>query len=131
MTLTTTIYRFSSKYLAVKILTADITQRHSIGQTREQHFLELIAAQGPQTWGLPFICDSFHITGPRGPHLCFVMHLLGSSISELRQAASDKALPVHLVKNIIAQLVDSVTQLHKLGIIHTGEFRVAHRAISL
>lgn len=115
-----TLRSFGVKYLAVKILTADVTQRHVIGQTRGLHFLQLIRDKGPDSWGLPVLCDHFNISGPHGPHLCFVMYLLGSSISELRKDAPDKALPLHLVKIIIAQLTDSVAQLHELGIIHTG-----------
>lgn len=97
-----------------------MTRRHTAGQCREQQLMERIQAQGEHTWGLPVLCDCFHTTSPFGSHLCLVMHILGGSISDLRKAAPGKALPVHLVKTIITQLVKAVAQLHELGIIHTG-----------
>lgn len=111
--------RAGCEYLAVKILTAEMTRRHTAGQCREQQLMERIQAQGEHTWGLPVLCDCFHTTSPFGSHLCLVMHILGGSISDLRKAAPGKALPVHLVKTIITQLVKAVAQLHELGIIHT------------
>ena len=115
-----TVHRPSSAYFAVKILTADVTQRHSAGQTREGYFLQSIATQSSEIWGLSVLCDHFQIAGSHGPHLCFVMYLLGSSLSDLTRMAPGKALPVYLVRNIIIQLVDAVAQLHSLGVIHTG-----------
>ena len=108
------------EYLAVKILTAEMTRGHTTGQSREQALMERIQARGEEAWRLPVLCDSFRVTSSYGSHLCFVMNTLGGSINDLRKPAPGKALPVYLVKNIIAQLVDAVAQLHELDIIHPG-----------
>ena len=100
-----------------------MTQQHTAGQSREQHLMERIQARGEEAWGLPVLCDSFHVTSSYGSHLCLVMHVLGGSISDLRKPAPGKALPVHLVKNIIAQLVEAIAELHEIGIVHTGALR--------
>lgn len=41
-------------------------------------------------------------------------------MSSFRKSAPQKALPVHTVKNILAQTLEGLKQLHELNIIHTG-----------
>lgn len=118
------IQSFGREYLAVKILTAEVTRYHYEGYTREAHFLDLIkrAQECQGTHGLPVYCEQFEISGPDGPHICLVMHIIGNSLSALRKQAPYKALPVHLVRSIVSQLVNSVAKLHNIGIMHTGTY---------
>ena len=81
----------------------------------------ICAEAGDKSWGLPTLLDHFTVPGPVGQHLCFVMHICGGSISKFRRMAPNKALPLHIVKTIILQLLDCLKQLHKWGIIHAGK----------
>lgn len=77
---------------------------------------------GREVSGLPILVDDFEIIGTSGrPHICFVMYVLGPSLSDFKNASPQKALQAHVVKSIIAQLLDALNQLHEAGIIHTGE----------
>jgi serine/threonine-protein kinase SRPK3 len=115
---------FGKEYLAAKVLTADVTRYHYNGYTREEYFLELIkqAHDGSKTHGLPVYCEHFEISGSDGPHICIVMHIIGNSLSALRKQAPSRALPVHLVRSIISQLVNIVAKLHSMRIMHTGTY---------
>jgi serine/threonine-protein kinase SRPK3 len=70
---------------------------------------------------LPVLIDTFIIDLNNGEqHRCFILELLGSDVATLRGSAPQKALPVHVVKSIIIQVLTAVVQLHRLGIVHTG-----------
>jgi serine/threonine-protein kinase SRPK3 len=51
------------------------------------------------------------------------MHALSSDASSFRRSAPNKALPVHVVKYMLARILEGLAQLHELDIIHTGALR--------
>lgn len=107
-----------TKYCAIKILTASATQHELAGITQERDFMRLIANR--EVNGLPILLDDFELVAPNGRrHICLVMYALGPNLSDFRNASPDKALQPHIVKSIIAQLLDTLNQLHSAGIIHT------------
>ncbi|CAA7263400.1 unnamed protein product [Cyclocybe aegerita] len=109
---------FRSEYLAAKVLTLNATKLHHDGVTKELEFLKKIASCEDIN-SLPILRDSFEIEGPRGSHLCFVMDLLSTHVSAYRRSAPKKALPPYVVKEILVQVLEALTQLHELDIIHT------------
>lgn len=113
------VNRVGSTYLAAKILTIDATQRHDAGQTRELEFLKEIAARNDTNF-LPILRDHFIEQGPAGKHLCLVQDLYSTSVSSLRRSSPYRALPLHVVRKVIAMLVDALAQLHAMRIVHTG-----------
>jgi len=48
------------------------------------------------------------------------MDVLSTDVSMLRCSAPRNVLPLHMVKIIIAEVVEALAQLHSLRIIHTG-----------
>ncbi|KAI0823098.1 kinase-like protein [Trametes gibbosa] len=108
----------TDKYHAAKVLTLDGTRAHAGGASRELEFLQQIAACEDIN-SLPVLEDHFEESGPGGAHLCLVMQLLSSDVSSFRRTSPTKALPVHIVKNILAQTLEGLKQLHELNIIHT------------
>lgn len=73
---------------------------------------------------LPALRDTFIMERAGGRnHICLVMDVLGSDVATLRRGrnAPKKALPVHVVKTIVRQVLVAVAHLHKLGIVHTGK----------
>ncbi|KDR76549.1 hypothetical protein GALMADRAFT_96305, partial [Galerina marginata CBS 339.88] len=102
---------YGGKYLAAKILSLDATQQHRTGVMRELEFLETIRKQDDID-SLPVLYDDIEIQGPRGSHLCFLMDLLSSDVSSFRRNAPNRALKPYIVKNIIAQVLEALVQLH-------------------
>ncbi|KAI0761641.1 kinase-like domain-containing protein, partial [Trametes elegans] len=108
----------TNKYHAAKVLSIDGTREHAQGRSRELEFLQQIAACDEVT-ALPVLEDHFEQSGPGGTHLCLVMQLLSSDVSSFRRSSPTKALPAHIVKNILAHTLEGLKQLHELDIIHT------------
>jgi len=83
---------------------------------------ELKIFQGPlegQLDGLPVLRGHFYEQSSKGKHLCFVLHVLGSSVQALRLSnAQGACLPVHTVKKIVADILEPLSTIHKLKIIH-------------
>jgi serine/threonine-protein kinase SRPK3 len=112
--------RFTPKcYFALKILMAEVTHSHHARYTHELELLDSI--KGLRFCALTCLCDNFELSGPHGQHLCLVVDLLGMSVQTLRMSTPTKTLPVHDVKMIVVLLIESLIQLHKLGIVHAGE----------
>ncbi|KAF9514864.1 hypothetical protein BS47DRAFT_1392124 [Hydnum rufescens UP504] len=110
--------RFTPKrYFTVKILTAKATHSHHAGDTHELELLRSI--KDVRFSRLPHLHDDFELSGPHGRHLCFVMDLLSTSAQALRMSTPTQTLAVHSVKTIIALLLEGLTELHDLGIVHT------------
>ncbi|KIK53309.1 hypothetical protein GYMLUDRAFT_250428 [Collybiopsis luxurians FD-317 M1] len=114
-----------SKYVAVKILTAEVTLDADNGVVRELEFFKEIAekAKDRDDEGfehLPALLDSFTLTSPIGTrHLCLVQTLFSASVSALRRSAPTKSLPVYMVRNILYMDLQALDALHFLDIIHT------------
>jgi serine/threonine-protein kinase SRPK3 len=110
-----------NRYFAAKILTVRRTQEHPLGRNLELETLQQLDKVdflGP----LPILLDHFEEDGPEGKHLCLIVNVLSTDISDFRQSAPSNALAVHIVQNINAQILEGVVQLHELGIIHSSLF---------
>lgn len=64
--------------------------------------------------------DHFDLQGPQATHLCFILHILSTSIEALRCQSPTLSLPAHAVKQIVTLTLQGLQYLHELGIIHTG-----------
>lgn len=105
--------------MACKVLTTEATQEVDTGQSRELESLQKIA-KCEDINSLTVLRDHFRIDGPQGEHLCLVTDLLGPDLASLRRNAPSKALPMYVVRNIMAQVVEALVQLRELNIVHTG-----------
>lgn len=102
------------------MLTREGTQAHDDGISRELEFLEDIITADANSF-LPLLRDHFRVKGPEGEHLCFITSLLCTDVRSLTQRAPNRALPVHVVSNILERVLEAVMNLHALKIIHTGQ----------
>lgn len=105
--------------MACKVLTTEATQEVDTGQSREPESLQKIA-KCEDINSLTVLRDYFRINGPQGEHLCLVTDLLGPDLASLRRNTPSKALPMYVVRNIMAQVVEALVQLRELNIVHTG-----------
>ena len=64
--------------------------------------------------------DHFFEQGPKGKHLCLVQTLCSTSVSSLKQSSPYKALRPYMTKNIVYILLEALTQLHAMQIVHAG-----------
>ena len=92
------------------------------GLTNELEFLQAIATSFTPNvlLRLPLLLDHFFTAGPHGEHLCLVFDLLSTDIGTFRHSAPGKALPLHIVQKVTADVVDALAALHSIDIIHTG-----------
>ncbi|KAF8876992.1 kinase-like domain-containing protein [Gymnopilus junonius] len=69
---------------------------------------------------VPIQMGSFYEESGSGRHLCLVLHCLGPSIVSLLENDSPqgKYLPLHAVKQVVAEVAGSLCALHENGIIH-------------
>jgi serine/threonine protein kinase len=87
---------------------------------------ELDMLRGPlsgPTLPFPSIRGHFYEQSPKGKHLCLVLNVLGPSVESFRPGNDNGAcLPLHVVKKIVADIVEALCELQKKNIIHGGEF---------
>jgi len=104
-------------YSAIKIFTAAATKDDS-GEN-ESFFLQLKPVK--KLDGLPCLVDHFYEVGPKGKHLCLVLHVLGSSVDALRLAnTKGGCLPLHTVQKVVSDILGHLAELAALDIIHGG-----------
>ncbi|GJJ15012.1 hypothetical protein Clacol_009285 [Clathrus columnatus] len=110
----------SNKFLAAKILSADSTNALKNGLIHELEFLQAVADRphGTPEPLLPILHDHFAQKGLHGVHYCFLTSPLRSHVHAFRASAPTGKLLVHIVKPIIACVVDALQVLHSRNIIH-------------
>jgi len=69
----------------------------------------------------PSLDDHFYEQSPKGRHLCLVLSVLGPSVESFRRSSPGAYLPVHVVKKIIADVVEALNELQEKKIVHGGE----------
>lgn len=64
--------------------------------------------------------DHFYRDGPNGPHICFVLELLGPSVADVVDVRFDGRLPGRLALKIAKRTLLGLAYLHEQGIAHAG-----------
>lgn len=90
----------------------------------EPEFLNAIAERfaGAREALLPVLHDHFAQRGPHGVHYCLLTQTLRSHVHAFRASAATGKLAVHVVKPIIACVVEGLKAIHALDIIHAGTY---------
>ncbi|KAL2641257.1 hypothetical protein R1flu_008844 [Riccia fluitans] len=66
------------------------------------------------------LLDHFKHSGPNGQHVCMVFELLGDNLLTLIKRNNYQGLPLNMVRQLAAQILDGLDFLHRhLSIIHT------------
>jgi len=101
---------------------------HAGSFMHESAILQAVAkrAAGSPEPLLPILRDRFAQRGPHGVHYCFLTSPLRSHVHAFRASAPTGKLAVHIVKPIIACVVESLKVLHSLNIIHAGRRNNTH-----
>ncbi|KAF9527530.1 kinase-like domain-containing protein [Crepidotus variabilis] len=95
----------------VKIFTVASTE-----DTTANKELSVYKALGANHFELPVLRENFIEKSEKGHHLCLVFHALsGVSIEQFRQSG---ALPLHIVKQVVSKILDSLVELHETNVMH-------------
>lgn len=112
-----------NRNVALKILTAE-----SYGGEKDIYELSILrhikAANTDHPGYKHVICllDEFRHAGPHGVHVCLVFDVMGENLVALGRRYPDRKLPVHLMKQIIRQLLLGLDYLHRsCKVVHTGQ----------
>lgn len=111
-------------YQVLKILTATATKDPATAAE-----LELLL-DGPLSFlssggMMPGLIDHFYEGGPKGRHLCMVLPPFGASVESLRLSGGDisgGSLPVHTVQSFVSSILEPLSKLDELDLIHGGEY---------
>ncbi|GJJ15019.1 hypothetical protein Clacol_009292 [Clathrus columnatus] len=105
------------KYFAAKILSLGATESLKHGSSHELEVLNAVAAR--RRFGLlPILYDHFAQEGPCGVHYVFLTATFCSDVSTFRASAPTGRLGIHIVKPIVACVVEGLQALHSLNIVH-------------
>ena len=83
--------------------------------------MKKIASIHPSPQHLMRMFDDFDLDGPNGTHKCFVLELLGPSVSDMVERYSDYRFPEGIAKAIAKQALAGLDALHQQKIAHGGE----------
>ncbi|KAL7746438.1 serine/threonine protein kinase, CMGC [Sorochytrium milnesiophthora] len=109
------------RYVALKIVKS--APHYTETALDEIRLLEKVVSANPAAPGRQFVVelyDHFTHTGIHGTHVCMVFEVLGENLLALIRRYHHQGIPVHLVKQITAQVLAGLDYLHTdCGIIHT------------
>lgn len=110
----------SSKYVAVKVGTADSDQKEVDILTRLSNPSLQDGSRGKE-FILP-ILDRFTIHGPNGTHPCLVTAPARCSLADAKDASISGLFQLPVARSLAAQLAMAVAYTHKQGLVHGGEY---------
>ncbi|KAI0019845.1 kinase-like domain-containing protein [Xylariomycetidae sp. FL0641] len=113
--------RRKQSWCAVKILAADCSAEQCPDlRTRKIFTTRGVSAKQAEEYGVILPKNDFWIRGPNGRHLCFVLPVLGMTLTDWRSFHHET--DHELIKEVCYQIVESMAFIHSNGICH-GDFR--------
>ena len=112
----TWLVRGKEKYFAIKIYTIAASEH---AKTIEVPILKVVHGLA-RSGGLPMCHGDFWEETRAGSHLCLVLNPMSTTVQALMHEADHERLPVHAVQRIVLTVVDALSSLHKVGIMHGG-----------
>lgn len=107
------------QYVAIKVSVSDMRQTHKLEILRA---ISALPRHHPGWSHLNHILDHFTVVGPNGTHNCFVLELVGPSVTEaVASHCWDWRLPAKLAKVFASQALQGLDLLASHGIGHGGE----------
>jgi len=103
--------------IAIKIFTVAATADSNA--SNEPEMLRRFLNQ--PTLPFPSLHSHFYEQSPKGRHLCLVLNVLGPSVESFRRSSTGAYLPPHVVKKIVADVVEGLNELKEKKIVHGGE----------
>lgn len=99
-----------TRYVAVKVITADASLISSLGNT----------LSGSGKGVIPPLIDEFWVAGPNGKHKCIVTPPARMSLFDAKEASTFGVFRPKVAQSIVAQLIHGVAFLHSEHIVHDG-----------
>lgn len=109
-----------SKYVAIKVCTAD-TSQHEIDTLSRLNNGALQKAAGGEAL-TPIILDRFNVQGPNGTHLFFTTAPARCSLVDTKEASVCRLFRLDVARSLAAQLTLAIAHTHERGVVHGGEF---------
>ncbi len=107
-----------NRYVSLKVVTAAASKLNS--EAKIIHRLRQGNADHPGRNFVLSSLDEFSIEGPNGRHQCLVSDVVGSSITEAKEATEHGMLPVKTARGIAAQLALGLAYIHSCDVRHGG-----------
>ena len=121
---------YTSRFVAVKILTLNTSVGHYEGHLFETDMLELVTRNKANNPGWRYCLrfyNSFLENSKHGPHICIVTEVLGGNLVSLQKAVGGK-LSLQTVKRITKQTLCALDYLHRVcKVVHTGASSITSR----
>ncbi|RSL98212.1 hypothetical protein CDV31_012697 [Fusarium ambrosium] len=105
-----------SKYVAVKVGTADSDQR-DVDILSRLSSSTLQDGDPGKDFILP-VLDRFSVHGPNGTHPCFVATPARCSLADTKEASVSRLFQLTVARSLAAQLTMAVAYTHKRGLVH-------------
>ncbi|KAM7204865.1 Serine/threonine-protein kinase [Rhypophila sp. PSN 637] len=113
---------FTSKYVAVKVCTADADPQREIDILSHLSTVTAKENKNNRADGAPSIIrtilDRFSITGPNGTHACIVTAPARCSLKETKEAAGPRLFQLDVARSLAAQVAMAVGYVHSRGYVH-------------
>jgi hypothetical protein len=110
-----------SKYLAIKVCTADAIPQEADTLSRLAEVGDASQRETPGRSLIPTVLDCFNIQGPNGSHTCFVTAPARCSLSDTREASVCGLFQLEAARSMAAQIALAVAYIHEQGLVHGGE----------
>lgn len=111
----------NNRHVALKIVKS--ATHYTETALDEIKLLERVVRANPEAPGRKYVVellDNFTHEGPNGKHVCMVFEVLGENLLSLIRRYHHRGIPVHLVQQIIYQVLMGLDYMHReCGIIHT------------
>lgn len=112
--------------VAIKILSKEATDHAGPGgEYRELEWYQRLDKM-VQPLDLPRLFGAYVHKDSQGDHLALALSLYGESVDSWRRKAPSKSLPVPITKIVLASSAEGLRELHRAGLIHTGESAVSN-----
>jgi len=108
----------SNRYVALKVITADASERNS--EAKIMRHLHQGNVDHPGRNFILSLLDEFSITGPNGRHQCIVTEVVGRSLARAKESTKNETLPLKIARDITSQLALGLAYIHSRGILHGG-----------
>jgi serine/threonine-protein kinase SRPK3 len=109
----------SSKYVAIKVGTADSDQRKEAAIL--SHLTSpTLGSESHDRRAFPTGARSFGIVGPNGTHSGLVTALARCSLADVEEASWSALFQLEVARSLAAQLAVAVAYVHGLGYVHGG-----------
>ncbi|KAK4982675.1 hypothetical protein LTR50_007636 [Elasticomyces elasticus] len=125
--------QYQDKLVSLKVLTAEASRNPT--ELKLLRYLDEHAHGNPCRSSIIATLDDFTINGPNGMHLCYVSQPGDPSLSAISdspgEVAGTRRLRASLARTLSRQLVEAVSFMHSIDVVHGGTLMVLNREAAL